>query len=139
MTLDENSPSTPDKIQRLIDEINMQHLWELRKLHGKDLGDHVQDLIELETDKRYPDMVALLEEITELTHTLPQYDTREPQPYYAEKLASIYMRLGKRDDAIRVLRRWLDAWPAGRLTMQPTQREKIINRIARYEVKDMDI
>ncbi|PCC37441.1 tetratricopeptide repeat protein [Glutamicibacter sp. BW77] len=119
MTLDENHPPLPDKIQRLIDAINMQHVWALRKLHGKDLGDHVQVLIELETDKRYDEMIALLEEITELMHTLEQYDTREPQPYYAEKLASIYIKLGSHDDAIRALRRWLDAWPADRLAMQP--------------------
>lgn len=139
MTSDETHPPLPDKIQRLIDAINTQHLWALRKLHGKDLGEHVQELLEMEVDKKYEQMLIRLEEIIDVTHTLVQYDTREPQPYYAEKAATIYMKLGRRDDAIRVLHRWLDAWPTGRFTMQPAQREKIIARIARLEVRRMDL
>lgn len=114
----------------------MEHLWKLRKLHGKDLADHVQDLVEMETGKRYDDMVVLLEQIIDVTHTLEQYDPREPQPYYAQKAATIYNKLRRRPDAIRVLRRWVEAWPPERPTTQVREREKIIERLVRLEAKE---
>ena len=136
MQLEYNPPPLPDRIQRLIEAINMDHLWKLRKLHGKDLAEHVQDLVEMEADKRFEEMVVLLEQIIDVTHTLEQYDAREPQPYYAQKAATIYNKLKRRQDSIRVLRRWLAAWPTERPTTQVRERENIIARLARLEAKE---
>ncbi|MGP5340766.1 hypothetical protein ACTXML_09030 [Glutamicibacter arilaitensis] len=133
MRLEYTPPPQPDQIQRIIDAINMEHLWKLRKLEGKDLADHVQDLVEMEADKKYEEMVVLLERIIDVTHSLVQYDSREPQPYYAEKAASIYRKLGRRKDAIRVLRRWVEAWPPERPNVKPKGTEAIIARLSHLE------
>lgn len=118
-------------MQRVINAINMEHLYKLRTLRGKDISEHVQDIVSLEAEDRYPEMLERLEEVIDITHVLDQYDTREPQPYYALKASAVYMRLGRRADAIRVLERWLAAWPEDRPTTHTSQRKKVVAKLER--------
>lgn len=120
-----------DRMQRVINAINMEHLYKLRTLRGKDISEHVQDVINLEAEDRYAEMLELLEEVIDITHALEQYDQREPQPYYALKACSVYMRLGRRADAIRALERWLGAWPEERATTHTSQRKKVVTKLER--------
>jgi len=41
-------------------------------------------------------------------------DGREPAPWYTEQAAIIYRKLGRRDDEVAVLRRWLAVCPPER-------------------------
>lgn len=103
-----------EEIDELIRSINATHLYEKRLVRGKDLNDHHQQLVEWETDRRYDECLQLLEEIIACTHTLVQYDTREPQAYWPMKAVSIYLRTQRPDQAVIVLQQWLDAWPPER-------------------------
>ncbi len=118
-----------DEVDKLIDRINMKHLFELRIVRGKDLNDHFLYLNELASGKRYDEALILLEEIIDVTHQLPQYDTREPQPYWPMKAASYYLKLKRPEEAMRVLARWLSAWPEDR--GRQTERARVRARLTK--------
>ncbi|WP_102158734.1 hypothetical protein [Zhihengliuella halotolerans] len=103
-----------DRIQRLIDDINSETLWERRLVDGRDLNEWLHPLAALEAAGDYAAALALLERIIETTHALVQYDVREPQAYWAEKAAALHIKSGRPDRAISTLQHWLDAWPEER-------------------------
>lgn len=111
MPAGESPEPKPDRIDKLIERINDEHAWEVRKVRGKDINDHFQQLIVWEADKNWAEMLALYEEIIPATHRLMQYDDREPQAYWPMKAATIYLRIQEPYKAVKVLSDWLEAWP----------------------------
>ena len=121
-------------VEEAINSINAEHLWTLRIVRGKDLNEHAQQIIEWEQERQYEELLALLEEIIDVTHTLVQYDSREPQGYWASKAATVYLKLGRRDEAIRALARWLEAWPESR--GPKPERDQIRRRVTKLMNKN---
>lgn len=106
-----NSDVTADLI---ITAINHQELLHRRQLHGRDLNDYHPDLAQLRARNATNAALELLHQIIAVTHTLPQYDDREPDPYWPELAAQLHIDAGQTDLARTVLEEWLTWWPAHR-------------------------
>lgn len=100
--------------ERAIAVINMEECYRRRMVRGKDLNEWHDQLNIWVKEGNLPAARALLHEIIEVTETLVQYDQREPQPYWHEKLAKLHRREGDRWAEAAVLCRWLAAWPEDR-------------------------
>lgn len=101
-------------MDRAIAVINMEECYRRRVVRGQDLNDWHEQLDRWIAAGDLSSARALLYEIIGATETLVQYDQREPQPYWHEKLAKLHRRDGDRWAESAVLCRWLAAWPADR-------------------------
>lgn len=100
--------------ERAIAVINMEECYRRRLVRGRDLNDWHEQLDAWVKAGNLAAARELLYEIIEATEQLVQYDQREPQPYWHEKLAKLHRRDGDRWAEQSVLCRWLAAWPEDR-------------------------
>ena len=82
---------------------------------------------ELAKDGHLPEATTIARRVCDITATLRQYDTREPDPHPWELLARLHHRAGNHDAEKAVLGEWLSYWPADRVRLDGA-RQRIIGR-----------
>ena len=122
--------------EQTVTAINTHELMSRRLLHGRDLNDYHATLLRLQHAKHYSAALELLHQIISVTHTLPQYDDREPDPYWAELAAHLHIMQGDTMQARRVLSDWLAWWPEHR--EPPTHRIAVISKARRDAQQILD-
>ncbi|MGL3805889.1 tetratricopeptide repeat protein [Paeniglutamicibacter sp. R2-26] len=120
--------SRPDW-ERLIIGINSEELWIRRRVARWDLNDWLLPIDDLIRAKRYAEALDVLQDITKTCVSLKQYDNREPQAYWAEKLATVHQRLRNKPAAAAVLTDWLTHWPDTRFRTNHDV-ERVTRRLA---------
>lgn len=121
--------SVRPEMDRLIISINSEELWARRQVAGWDLNDWLLPIDDLLRARRYTEAVDVLEDITETCVNLQQYDNREPQAYWFEKLATAHHRSQEKAAARSVLAEYLYYWPTGRFRTNRDV-ERVIKRLA---------
>lgn len=114
--------------ERAIAVINMEECYRRRLVRGRDLNEWHEQLQLWREAGDVPAQRALLREIIAVTETLEQYDAREPQPYWHEKLADLHADEGAWWSELAVLCRWLAAWPDDRRRFDKA-RERVRARV----------
>lgn len=106
--------ASQDDAERAIAVINMEECYRRRLVRGRDLNEWHMQIEQWASAGNVAAQRALLREIIEVTERLVQYDAREPQPYWHEKLADLHESTGERWAEVAVVTRWLACWPEDR-------------------------
>lgn len=97
--------------ENLIISINSEELWIRRRVARWDINQWLLPIDDLMRARRFSEAIDVLETITTTCVSLQQYDNREPQAYWFEKLATAHQRAGNKPAARAVLTNWLTYWP----------------------------
>lgn len=114
--------------ERAIAVINMEECYRRRLVRGRDLNEWHMQLEQWASSGNTAAQRTLLQEIIAVTELLPQYDAREPQPYWHEKLADLHVSAGESWAEAAVLTRWLACWPEERRRFD-SARERFLQRL----------